>query len=280
VILPTKDRDGLLQRQLEALVEQTYTGPWELIVADNGSRDGTLELLETFSSRLPLRVVLAGERVGAAYARNRGAAAAVGDYLLFVDDDDEVAPHWLSAMAAAARHASVIHGSEHPFVSAADGTATARGPGTDGLHCPFGFLPSLSSANSGLRADLFRRLGGFNERYRRLEDTELFWRAQMVEGEGEFVSDGILASRLRSGPRAVWLQAYTDGKAVPMLFRDFRAFGMPRTRPWDETKSLLRIMAWSRNWVRTPAGREEIAREFGSRAGRIVGSIRERVLYL
>jgi glycosyltransferase involved in cell wall biosynthesis len=108
--LPTRDRARLDTLQLDALTQQPYRGPWELIVVDNGCRDDTLGLLDTYALRLPLRVVIAAERAGAAYARNRGAARALGDYLLFIDDEDQVAPEWLYAMAEAARFADVIRG--------------------------------------------------------------------------------------------------------------------------------------------------------------------------
>ena len=71
--------------QLESLARQEWSEPWEVIVADNGSTDGSAAIAEQYRSRLPsLRVVDASARRGQAYARNVGAKAARGVALAFV----------------------------------------------------------------------------------------------------------------------------------------------------------------------------------------------------
>lgn len=66
-----------LSDQLAALARQTYHHPWELIVSDNGSVDGTRQLAESWSDRLPdLRVADASDRKGLNHARNVGVARA------------------------------------------------------------------------------------------------------------------------------------------------------------------------------------------------------------
>ena len=83
VIMPVRNGSESLARQLEALRGQTYGGPWELIVADNGSVDDTPSVAEEFAGRVPgLRVVDASGRPGIGAARNAGAAAARGSFWL------------------------------------------------------------------------------------------------------------------------------------------------------------------------------------------------------
>src|SRR5512132_3931492 len=102
VIVPCRDAESTLAAQLEALSRQVYAGDWEVVVADNGSRDRSRELAASFAARLPgLRIVEAGEVRGAAHARNAGARAASHDRLLFVDADDEVGDEWVGALAEA-----------------------------------------------------------------------------------------------------------------------------------------------------------------------------------
>jgi hypothetical protein len=79
--------------------------------------------------------------------------------------------------------------------------------------------------------------------------------------------------------RAVWQQAYHDGKAVPALYRDFRAHGMRRS-PLSNLRGWTRIARYGPRWILSYHGREELAKEAGWLIGRMVGSIRQRVLYL
>lgn len=99
VIIPCLNAERTIGEQLAALAAQRWSERWEVIVADNGSTDGTLEVVRRFAGRLPeLRVVDASQRRGSGYARNRGAAVARGEWLAFCDADDVVAPGWVAAM--------------------------------------------------------------------------------------------------------------------------------------------------------------------------------------
>src|SRR6185436_4446014 len=109
VVLPCRDAAATLEPLLMALAAQSWEGEWEVLVADNGSTDGSRQVVERFRERVPgLRVLDASDRPGQGHARNVGAAAARGDALLFLDCDDEPAPGWLAAMGSAlARHGFV-----------------------------------------------------------------------------------------------------------------------------------------------------------------------------
>src|SRR3954451_24006623 len=111
VVVPCLNAASTLPRQLEALSKQEYDGDWEVVVADNGSTDGTLAVADEFRGRVPRLVLVdASARPGQAYARNAGVRVATGDALLFVDADDEVEPQYVAAMADALQH--------HEFVAA------------------------------------------------------------------------------------------------------------------------------------------------------------------
>ncbi|NDP42269.1 MAG: glycosyltransferase [Aromatoleum sp.] len=74
----------------------------EIIVVNDGSSDDTIEVLEQYAGALPLKVVHNTSSVGIAHARNRGAAAAAGDILLFMDGDVLIGPE--AIVAHAERH--------------------------------------------------------------------------------------------------------------------------------------------------------------------------------
>ena len=96
LIVPTKNRCALLQETLESIRRQTYPH-WEAIVVDDGSTDETAECLAGLSTRdkrvhyFPRQ----GDIAGANVCRNQGVAAATGQYVIFLDSDDLLAPFCL-----------------------------------------------------------------------------------------------------------------------------------------------------------------------------------------
>ena len=104
VVLPTRDHKDLLRGCLEALKAQTLP-PDEIVVVDNGSADGTGEMLARgFAGRVRC---VREERRGVHHARNRGAAEARGELLFFTDDDALPSPGWVRALAACFEDARV-----------------------------------------------------------------------------------------------------------------------------------------------------------------------------
>jgi GT2 family glycosyltransferase len=91
VITLTCNRLEYTRRCLPSLLA-TDKHPWELVVVDNGSRDGSVEWLEEFARRarasgVPVSLVLNADNVGCCTARNQGVERASGRRLVFVDND-------------------------------------------------------------------------------------------------------------------------------------------------------------------------------------------------
>lgn len=100
VIVPTYNRASLLPRCLESVLAQAFLD-YELIVVDDGSTDETAGLVEAIAGRDARVRYVRQKHKGAGHARNRGAALAAGDFVLFLDSDDAVLPSWLTAFAEA-----------------------------------------------------------------------------------------------------------------------------------------------------------------------------------
>jgi peptidoglycan/xylan/chitin deacetylase (PgdA/CDA1 family)/glycosyltransferase involved in cell wall biosynthesis/predicted TPR repeat methyltransferase len=98
VVVPTVGRHESLRRLLDSIAAQTASaGDFEVIVVDDGSSDGTAELLAEFDRAAPFRLKhLRQEGSGAAAARNRGVLNAAGTVVLFLDDDLVAAPDLLA----------------------------------------------------------------------------------------------------------------------------------------------------------------------------------------
>ena len=88
VVIPTFNRSPVLDRALDSVIAQTHS-PAEVIVVDDGSTDGTAERVE---SGFPGVRVLQQENLGVSAARNRGIGASRGDWVAFLDSDDEWRP--------------------------------------------------------------------------------------------------------------------------------------------------------------------------------------------
>ena len=95
VIIPTFNRVDLLKETVESVRNQTFRD-FELIVVNDGSSDGTAQWL---SGQTDLRV-FTQENSGIAASRNKGASAARGPWLAFLDHDDLWAPDKLEIQAA------------------------------------------------------------------------------------------------------------------------------------------------------------------------------------
>ena len=96
VILPTYNRAYCLEASMNSVLNQSYPD-LELIIVDDGSDDGTKELVENMQQTDPrVRYFYTQINQGAAAARNYGIERASGDYLAFQDSDDLWRPEKLS----------------------------------------------------------------------------------------------------------------------------------------------------------------------------------------
>ncbi len=96
IIIPTKDRWLLLAKTIESVRSQTY-GNWEAIIVDDNSTDETAEQVLALSKADPRFHLIkrTGNFSGAPICRNQGFLASAGDYIIFLDSDDCLAPFCL-----------------------------------------------------------------------------------------------------------------------------------------------------------------------------------------
>lgn len=103
IVIPTFRNPGPLRQTLESLRQLDYPSDrYEIVVVDDGSRDGTAAAVDAVAGELPPVRYHAQSRGGASRARNQGARLASGEVLIFVDDDMLVPPtlidHHLQAL--------------------------------------------------------------------------------------------------------------------------------------------------------------------------------------
>ena len=93
VIIPTYNNADVLPAAINSILNQEV-GNWELIIVDDGSEDGTEKLLDKYSDESRIKYFYQ-ENKGVAAARNFGGKKATGDFVAFLDSDDEVEENWL-----------------------------------------------------------------------------------------------------------------------------------------------------------------------------------------
>mgnify|MGYP001619342288 CR=1 FL=1 len=104
VIIPTYNRKEKLKDCLSSLFQQDYLeGNFEIIVVDDGSTDGTGEMLKGLSKERPLLKVFFQPHKGPAAARNLGIRQAFGEIVGFTDNDCVFAKDWVKKMVQAHR---------------------------------------------------------------------------------------------------------------------------------------------------------------------------------
>lgn len=231
VILPVYNGADFLRRQLEALAKQTYSGPWELIVADNGSKDASRLIAASWKERIPsMRIVDASARRGGAAARNLGAKAAEGSSFVFCDHDDIVSPEWLQAFVKSLEAQHLVAGRCEflPLRSKAKEIATSATKVGTVTKFPYDYLPYDLSANLAISREAFNTVGGFDERLPAAEDVDLCWRIQLAGYDLHLEPHALVAKRRRPRLLDVWHQHFSYGLIDPLLYKRFRTKGMPR----------------------------------------------------
>jgi glycosyltransferase involved in cell wall biosynthesis len=167
VVTPVYNGARYLREALESLFAQDYE-PFESIVVDDGSEDGTPEIAKSF----PV-VYLRQENQGAAAARNTGISLARGEFVAWLDSDDLIPPDKLSVQAG--------HLVEHPELGCVVGRQEIM---LEGVEAPewlmrdpiYGDLDGIPLVSAMVRKAVLDELGGFDPTFGFAEDRDLFIR--------------------------------------------------------------------------------------------------------
>ena len=211
LIIPTYNRRAYLMACLESVAAQRHR-PDEVIVVDDGSTDGTLGALAAIEGV----TVIEQANAGAGAARNRGAAVASGDYLVFIDSDDVWFPWSLEVFARLVeRHArpALLFGRYEDF--AGDLVTPPEEP-AQGRHFPT-FLDASAYAfiaGAGMMVVdrlVFQDVGGFAEDGLNAEDHDFALRMGDAPGFVQVLQPTTIAHRMHAGNETANLKKSVDG---------------------------------------------------------------------
>jgi len=235
VLIPTKDRSPLLARTLDALeAQQAVGGRAEVVIIDNGSSDGTVELVRrrAAGASMPIQV-LEHPMGGPAAARNAGVAAAGGEILLFLGDDTE--PEGADLL----RSHLDLHDArpEESYGVLGHIAWSPRSPVTPHMHWLINGGPQshywalkagsvepalfFYGSHVSLKRSLFDRLGGFDERFpaAALEDTELGARLAWAGFELDYRPELLVLHDHPSAPAQSLDRSVTVGRSAVLYNR-------------------------------------------------------------
>ena len=111
VIVPLYNAEEFLRVCIDSVLAQTLKNV-EVLIVNDCSTDGSVELCRhLYGQDERVRLIMQPQNMGAGAARNRGIAEARGEYIAFIDSDDEMMPDFLSGMFSTASeyHADVVH---------------------------------------------------------------------------------------------------------------------------------------------------------------------------
>ena len=193
IVIPVSNRLDLTRNCLMALSQLQDQPDYEVIVVDNGSTDGTLEFLESLSG--DVQVIRNRENVGFAKACNQGAAAATGDYLVFLNNDTIPLQGWLTALVdevkahldvaivgskllfadGSVQHAGVVFMRSRRSAYHIYRTAPSTGSGVNQRR----EFQAVTAACMLVRRKLFEEVHGFDEQFvNGFEDVDLCLKAR------------------------------------------------------------------------------------------------------
>lgn len=177
VVIPVRNRAGIVERTLRSIEAQTYR-PLKVILVDNGSTDDTRQVLEKWANaarREDFCVTVIGEpEAGAARARNAGLKAVDTEWTLFFDSDDEMLPTHIERAAQCLR--------KNPKADIIGWDIMLMLPDGRKKRCPFFSSDMLynnvlhggfATHRYAARTEIFRRAGCWNDSLGVWDDIEL-----------------------------------------------------------------------------------------------------------
>ncbi len=192
-----------------ALLNQSYPGECEILFVDNASTDGSADYIR---SHFPaVRVIESGGNRGYAGGNNFGANYALGDVLTFINPDTQAEPNWLRELVRplvvdptiGLTTSKIVLMDRPHLINTCGNELTLAGIATcrraeevAELVVADEDVTAVSGAAFAIRADLFRHLGGFDERFwMYMEDTDLSWRARLGGYRCRLAARSVVAHR-------------------------------------------------------------------------------------
>lgn len=197
IIIPAYNAEAFLAETLESALKTAYA-PLEVIVADDGSTDKTLDIARHYAARDERVRVIAQQNMGVCHTRNNAIREARGTYILPLDADDLIEPSFVPAAVSILK--------ERPEVKVVQPRADFFGTKSGEWHLPLFSLDTLAHRNIIAVTAVFRkadweRTGGYCAEIIAREDWEFFTHLLKDGGEVVRLPDIVLHYRVHSNSK-------------------------------------------------------------------------------
>lgn len=247
VVLCVRNGASTLARQLAALTRQDFGSPWEVVLVDNGSTDGTRALATAWTDRMPWLRVVDEPVAGLNRARNRGVVAASADRLVCCDADDEVDAAWVREMYDGLERFDLVGGALVPRPERPARARLLDVPQTDGLPTLLGHTFAVG-ASLGFHRRVHDAISGFDEAFDTgADDVEFCVRATHAGYTIGFLPGAVTRYSLQDTPRALVRQRFSYGRGLQRLLTKAARCGWISTTPaqrWRELARATASLAW------------------------------------
>ncbi|UJP64168.1 glycosyltransferase family 2 protein [Mongoliitalea daihaiensis] len=169
IIIPFYNATKTLERALVSVIRQTID--YELILVNDGSEDDFNSVLKKFAGQY---ILISQENKGVSVARNLGASIAKGEYLLFLDADDELVEDTLFNFYTAIKDYTDI------LIFLAGFMKVNQGIEIEYYTKAHEYNPPLAGTYV-IKKEVFDKVGGFDENLNFSENTELFFRLDYIQ---------------------------------------------------------------------------------------------------
>jgi peptidoglycan/xylan/chitin deacetylase (PgdA/CDA1 family) len=205
IIIPAHNAAGTIAQTLESVIGQTAPN-WEAIVINDGSADETADIVAQCAGKDSRIRLINQPQSGVSVARNKGIELAHAEWLLFLDADDWVAPHYLERLAGALvkKPAAGILCCGWTYV-APDGRYNQEPrflPSNDPFDL-FSRYCAVAIHSCLVRRSLVKEMGGFDPTLHTCEDWDLWQRLARTGTQFEAVNEVLAFYRMRVGSAAV-----------------------------------------------------------------------------
>lgn len=292
VIIPCRNGGSYILEQINCLSLQRNAPPFEVIISDNGSTDGSVKkALELYNHKVDIKSIDSSSYPGISHARNQGVVNARGKYVLFCDADDFVEPDWISEMYAGfiENNADLVAGKliHHKVnqlkilcaynIPFRQEVPTDRFTQYSNLSSFSSFKPSVPGCNFGVRKSLYLEIGGMDLSYiGGSEETDFTWRALDTGAKLVSANRAIVNYRLRETPKGIFKQQYNYQRTKVILWINFRDSGMPGPSLKYSSLTILRTFPMILN----PKKYLRAFNIIGGNLGAIHGIIQYKILHI
>lgn len=228
IIIPTHNRQDLIRETLESATNQTYKDI-EIIVVNDHSTDRTVDVVKEFIAEDHDNVrLLESDGYGGNRARNIGAQNSKGAYIQFFDDDDIMCPEFVSKRLEVLKEKKldfVCCDFDH-FLGTPDNVIYHRKisdtPHNIVAHI---YRMNLPTQPFLIKRDAILKIGGWDERVKRLQDMAFFHRLFLYELKGDFITDVLYKYRIHDNTVTKKNDSSTQIFAYKVIAEEWKAEG-------------------------------------------------------